>query len=184
MSKEYVVGETIGSGNQNSTTLAEIYDMSAFEFKMTIDDLDIDSLAKGQEVVVTSSARSGYKWYGTVTNISVQGTTQNGATSYPVTVTIYNEEDTDKRKIDEDGTIHKFYKSGKISTVKTYVLEEKADSAENSSDQCIYIPYTIAAKMNINTAMVLRFLLWKMKTEKPICLEQKHFVYRLTEHIL
>ncbi len=30
------------------------------------------------------------------------------------------------------------------------VLEEKADSSKNSSDQCIYIPYTIASKMSQN----------------------------------
>ncbi len=33
------------------------------------------------------------------------------------------------------------------------VLEEKADSAENSSDQCIYIPYTKAAKMSWNSTI-------------------------------
>ena len=30
------------------------------------------------------------------------------------------------------------------------VLEEQADSSENSSDQCIYIPYTVASKMSQN----------------------------------
>ena len=30
------------------------------------------------------------------------------------------------------------------------VLEEKADSSANSSDQCIYIPYTVASKMSRN----------------------------------
>ncbi|MBQ7950536.1 MAG: ABC transporter permease [Clostridia bacterium] len=30
------------------------------------------------------------------------------------------------------------------------VLEEKADSSENSSDQCIYIPYTVASKLSNN----------------------------------
>lgn len=31
------------------------------------------------------------------------------------------------------------------------VLEESADSSESSSDQCIYIPYTLAAKMSWNS---------------------------------
>lgn len=31
------------------------------------------------------------------------------------------------------------------------VLEEQADSSKNSSDQCIYIPYTIASKMSWNS---------------------------------
>ncbi len=33
------------------------------------------------------------------------------------------------------------------------VLEEQADSSKNSSDQCIYIPYTIASKMNWNRSI-------------------------------
>ena len=33
------------------------------------------------------------------------------------------------------------------------VLEEKADSEEGSSDQCIYIPYTIASKMSWNRSI-------------------------------
>ena len=33
------------------------------------------------------------------------------------------------------------------------VLEEKAESAENSSDQCIYIPYTKASKMSWNSSI-------------------------------
>ncbi len=33
------------------------------------------------------------------------------------------------------------------------VLEEKADSSKNSSDQCIYIPYTIASKMSQNSSI-------------------------------
>ncbi len=134
MAKEYDAGETIGSSSSSSSSLAEIYDMSAFVFKMKIDDLDIDSLKKGQDVIITSSARNGYVWTGTITNISVQGSTENGATAYPVTVTIYNEEDPGKRIVDEDGTIHKTYKSGKVSTVKNYVLE----SIENMQGSVIY----------------------------------------------
>ena len=33
------------------------------------------------------------------------------------------------------------------------VLEEQADSAENSSDQCLYIPYTNASKMSWNSGI-------------------------------
>ncbi|MBQ4086615.1 MAG: ABC transporter permease [Clostridia bacterium] len=33
------------------------------------------------------------------------------------------------------------------------VFEEQADSAENSSDQCLYIPYTNASKMSWNTTI-------------------------------
>lgn len=33
------------------------------------------------------------------------------------------------------------------------VVEEQADSSKNSSDQCIYIPYTIASKMSWNSSV-------------------------------
>ncbi len=33
------------------------------------------------------------------------------------------------------------------------VMEEREDSSQNSSDQCIYIPYTIAAKMSWNSSI-------------------------------
>lgn len=33
------------------------------------------------------------------------------------------------------------------------VLEEKADSSKNSSDQCIYIPYSVASKMSWNSSI-------------------------------
>ncbi len=33
------------------------------------------------------------------------------------------------------------------------VLEEQADSSKNSSDQCIYIPYTVASKMSWNSSI-------------------------------
>jgi len=33
------------------------------------------------------------------------------------------------------------------------ILKEQADSSENSSDQCIYIPYTVASKINWNSSI-------------------------------
>lgn len=55
---------------------------------MNIDELDIDSLALGQEVKITSDAKPGRSYVGTITNISIQGTTSNGTTYYPITVTL------------------------------------------------------------------------------------------------
>ena len=55
---------------------------------MNIDELDIDSLALGQEVQVTSDAKTGHTYVGKITKISIQGTTSNGTTYYPITVTL------------------------------------------------------------------------------------------------
>ncbi len=125
ISKNYKAGDTLGSGSASAggTSMAVIYDMSAFKFTMNIDELDIDKIKLYQDVVVTSDARSGTKYYGVVTNISIQGSTSNGTTVYPVTVTIENVEDESRRKVDEDGTIHKYYKTGKTGTISTHSLE-------------------------------------------------------------
>ena len=58
---------------------------------------------------------------------------------------------------------HEYYEKGKAlgETMKINgepytivgVLEEKADSEEGSSDQCIYIPYTNASKMSWNSTI-------------------------------
>ncbi len=89
--KNYKKGEKIGSGNSSvGNVAAVIYDLSALKFVMNIDELDIDYIKLGQEVNVTSDAKSNEKYLGYVTKISVEGTTQNGTTVYPVTVTLEN----------------------------------------------------------------------------------------------
>lgn len=87
---KYNEGETI---EQNSTgnIVAIIYDMSEYTFDMNIDELDIAKVSLGQEVKITCDARTGSEYVGHITKISKQGTSQNGVTSYPVTVTIRDE---------------------------------------------------------------------------------------------
>ena len=85
--KNYKKGEKIGSSN-GGNTLAIIYDLSSLKFDMNIDELDIDSLSVGQEVNITSDAKPGMTYTGSITNISIQGTTSNGTTYYPITVTL------------------------------------------------------------------------------------------------
>lgn len=88
--KNYKKGEKISMGAGGGSTVAVIYDLSALKFNMNIDELDIDALEVGQKVSVTSDAKSGSVYTGEITNISVQGTTQNGTTYYPITVTLEN----------------------------------------------------------------------------------------------
>lgn len=84
--KGFNVGESIDVTTGNAT-VAIIYDLSALTFDMAIDELDIFSVKKGQEVEVTSEALSEV-FYGEITKISKVGTVMNGTTTYPVTVTI------------------------------------------------------------------------------------------------
>ncbi len=134
ISKNYKAGDTVSNGQGNSNTLAVIYDMSALKFSMSIDELDIDKLDKGQDVIITCDSREGEEYHGTITNISIQGTTTSGTTVYPVEVTIQNAENIDKRTVSEDGTVNKVYMTGMTATEKTYKLE----SSEKSKDSVIY----------------------------------------------
>ena len=90
--KNYKKGEKIGGSGSSSggNVVAVIYDLSALKFTMSIDELDIDSIKLGQEVNITSDAKSSNTYVGYITQISVEGTTQNGTTVYPVTVTLEN----------------------------------------------------------------------------------------------
>lgn len=92
--KNFNAGESIDvtSGNQ---TVAIIYDLSALTFDMSIDELDIFSVEKGQEVTITSEAFDEV-FYGEITKISKVGTTTSGTTIYPVTVTITEPEALEK----------------------------------------------------------------------------------------
>lgn len=71
-----------------STEMAVIYDMSSLECELAVDELDIKNVEVGQKVVITSDAVPGRRYNGTVSNISISGTTSNGVTTYPVTVII------------------------------------------------------------------------------------------------
>lgn len=80
-------GEKVKNGN-SSTTLAVIYDLSSVTFQMNIDELDISSVEIGQTVEVSADAFSTQRFTGKVTGISLEGSSSNGVTYYPVTVTL------------------------------------------------------------------------------------------------
>lgn len=135
ISKNYKTGDTLSGGQGSSSTLAVIYDMSALKFSMNIDELDIDKLDEGQDVIITCDSREGEEYHGTITNISIQGSTSSGTTVYPVEVTIENTEDLNKRSVDADGTVNKIYKTGMTATENTYSLV----SIERTDDATCYI---------------------------------------------
>lgn len=81
----------VGDKVQNSgstAALAVIYDMSSLTFNMSVDELDISKVKAGQKVQVTADAFPGQTFGGTVTKVSLEGTSSNGVTNYPVTVTL------------------------------------------------------------------------------------------------
>lgn len=68
--------------------MAVIYDMSSYTFKMSVDEKDISKVQSGQKVRIKSDAFPDKEYSGTVTNVSLESTSQNGVSTYPVTVTL------------------------------------------------------------------------------------------------
>lgn len=71
-----------------SGTLAVIYDLSCLKMQMNVNELDIGKVTVGQTVDITAAALPGEVYTGTVERVSVNGTTKDGFTTYPVTITI------------------------------------------------------------------------------------------------
>jgi len=86
--KNAKAGDKISTGGNSASTLAMIYDLSALTFEMSIDELDISKIKTGQEVIVTADAFEDETFYGTVTNVSLNGSYSSGVTTYPVVVTL------------------------------------------------------------------------------------------------
>jgi HlyD family secretion protein len=55
---------------------------------LNVDELDIKKVRPGQTVTITADAAEGTEYTGVVTKVNIKGTTQNGVTSYPVTIRI------------------------------------------------------------------------------------------------
>lgn len=103
-----VISKSIKAGDNitdSGTTLAVIYDMSGYTFEMSVDELDVKSVKAGQDVVVTADAVSGQTFSGTVTNVSLESTTSDGVTNYPVTVTMNDGMDSLLPGMNVDGVI-------------------------------------------------------------------------------
>lgn len=66
--------------------MAEIYDLSYLEFEMSIHELDINKVEVGQKVEVTADSLEDQTFIGTVTKVNINGTSNNGITTYPVTI--------------------------------------------------------------------------------------------------
>ena len=86
--KTVKAGDNVGTGSNSSNALCTIYDLSYLQMTLNIDELDIDNVAVGQVVNITSDAKEGQTFTGVVTKVSVVGTTSGGTTTYPVTVRI------------------------------------------------------------------------------------------------
>lgn len=88
VTKTSKVGDKISRNSSSTTTMCVIYDLSSMTLEMSVDELDVGDVAVGQQVEITADAIEDETFYGTVTNVSLQGSYSNGVTNYPVTVTL------------------------------------------------------------------------------------------------
>lgn len=73
-----------------SGTLAVIYDLSCLKMEMNVNELDIGKVRTGQTVEVTAGALPDQRFTGVVEKVSINGTTKDGFTTYPVTIAIWD----------------------------------------------------------------------------------------------
>lgn len=86
--KNYKAGDNLSANSTTAGSLCTIYDLSYLTMTLNVDELDISSIQVGQKVSITADAVEGKAFEGEVTSISVQGTTADGVTTYPVTIRI------------------------------------------------------------------------------------------------
>lgn len=84
--KNFKAGDKVDGAS--SGTLAVIYDLSYLKLEMAVAELDIGKVEVGQRVEITADALEGQTFEGVVDKVSINGTTANGFTNYPVTVVI------------------------------------------------------------------------------------------------
>lgn len=87
ITKNSKAGDTIDKTN-SSTTLMVIADISKLKFELAIDELDVSKVKEGQLVNITCDALPDDAFKGLITNVSVEGTAQNGVTTYSAEVEI------------------------------------------------------------------------------------------------
>lgn len=72
--------------NIESGSLAVIYDLSCLKLEMNISELDLSKIKENQPVDITADAIPGQVFEGRVDQVSINGTTTNGFTTYPATI--------------------------------------------------------------------------------------------------
>nr|MCR4718023.1 efflux RND transporter periplasmic adaptor subunit [Bacillota bacterium] len=87
ITKKSKAGDTIDK-TTSQTVMMVVADISKLKFELSIDELDISKVTEGQTVSVTCDALPDETFLGYITTISVEGTAQNGVTTYSAEVVI------------------------------------------------------------------------------------------------
>jgi len=87
ITKNSKAGDTIDKTN-SSTTMMVVADISRLKFSLSIDELDVSKVSEGQLVSITCDALPDESFTGAITTVSVEGSAQNGVTTYSAEVVI------------------------------------------------------------------------------------------------
>ena len=82
--KNAKAGDALATG----ADLCTIYDLSYLVMVINVDELQVSDVSVGQSVQVTADAVPDKTYTGTVTRVSMKGSSNGGTTTYPVTVRI------------------------------------------------------------------------------------------------
>ncbi len=140
--KNTKAGDKLDSSKMTQTPMAIIYDMSVLKFDLAIDETDIAKCRVGQSVSISADAIPGKAYNGVVTNVSVVGTTNNGITTYPVTVEISEFDEDLKPGMNIEAVINIESATNVIAIPigalnrgnTVYVKGEKEDKKDNAPD--------------------------------------------------
>ena len=80
--------QSLSSGSSSETTVLTLSPNDHMTVRVTVDELDILSVAKGQTATVTIDALNGEAFQGTVTGIDTNGSASGGVTKYTIEVTV------------------------------------------------------------------------------------------------
>ena len=84
--KNYKAGDKMDG--MESGALAVIFDLSSLKLQIQVSELNISQIQVGQQVEITAEALPDQVFYGVVDSVSINGTTANGFTTYPVTIVL------------------------------------------------------------------------------------------------
>lgn len=88
ITKNKKAGDKLENNSDSTEPMAVIYDMSTLKVQLSVDESDIKDISVGQEVSITADAVADKQFTGTVTKVGVNGTAENGVTTYPVDIVI------------------------------------------------------------------------------------------------
>lgn len=141
VTKNFKAGDKLDTST-SAMPLAVIYDLSSLKFEMNVDELDINRISKGQEVSITADALDGKTYTGYITNVSINGTSSGGVTTYPVTVEIteFDEDLLPGMNVDVEIVVEKVEQvlavpvSAVVRGNVVYVKGQKTDENDNAPE--------------------------------------------------